>query len=163
MQWAGTDRYKLPAIFDMATQVGTDDLGAFVRGLSDDDPAIRYWSAVGMTAASELDKSCVEALAASLQDPSPIVRIESATALAHHGHADRALMTLAELLRGDDTATLLHAARAVELIGGEAAALHADIQDLFDRYENDPTDAAWFIRFTTTGYLDRVKPAAPAR
>jgi N-sulfoglucosamine sulfohydrolase len=163
MQWAVTDRYRLPAIFNIATQVGTDDLRTFARGLSDDDPAIRYWGALGMTAASELDESSVAALTASLTDPSAIVQIESATALAHHGHAGRALVILANLIKGDDTTTLLHAARAVELIGDEASALHADMQDLFDRYEKDPSDAAWFIRFTTTGYLDRVKPAQPAR
>jgi HEAT repeat protein len=116
-----------------------------------------------MTAASELNPSAITALTVALQDPSEIVRIESATALAHHGHADRALTTLADLLRGDDPTTVLHAARAVELIGDEAASLHADMQDLFARYENDPTDVAWFIRFTTTGYLDRVHPVAPAR
>ncbi len=163
MDWARTDRYKLPAIVDSAMRVGTDDQERFVRGLADDNPAIRYWSAVGMSATSSLDESSVTALSQSLDDSSAIVRIESATALARHGHTDQALTTLAESLRDDDTCVLLHAARAVELIGEDAASLHAAMQNLFDRYEEDPGDSAWFIRFTTTGFLNRVKPVEPTR
>ena len=44
------------------------------------------------------------------------------------------------------------------MMGGKAATLHDQMTSLFKRFEKDPGDAAWFIRFTTSGFLDRVEP-----
>ena len=115
---------------------------------------------MGLTAAPELNQVALDALTKSLQDGSTIVRIESATALARHGEIDRGLATLAEIIQDEDPTVVLHAARAIELLGDQAVGLHDQMQMLFDRYEEAPGDLAWFIRFTTTGFLNRVsKPA----
>ncbi len=158
MEWAQTADYRLAAILDVASLVGTDQMESFQRGLSNDNPAIRYWCAVGMSAAAELTDPSVSALERALTDSSAIVRIESANALARHGHAQPAIGVLASMLSGDDPTVLLHAARTVELLGGKAVSLHTEMKSLFDRFEHDPGDAAWFIRFTTTGFLNRVHP-----
>jgi hypothetical protein len=158
MEWAQSDDYQLIDILDSAALVGTNDLERFQRDLFSENPAIRYWSAVGLSAASELTESCIAAVMRSMSDSSAIVRIESANALARHGRAEAALRVLGEMLKGDDPTVLLYAARTVELLGGKAVSLHAPMKDLFGRFENDPGDSAWFIRFTTTGFLNRVSP-----
>ena len=56
-----------------------------------------------------------------------------------------------------ETKKIIVGATALVLAFG-AVALHADMSNLFKRYEEDPADAAWFIRFTTSGFLDRVNP-----
>ncbi len=158
MEWAQTANYKLAEILDAASLVGTDDQASFRQGLSSESPAIRYWSAVGMSATERLSGHSVDALTESLQDDLESVQIESAAALARHGHGKQALKLLAEMLKRDDTTVLLHAGRSVELLGDKAISLHADMKRLFERFEDDPEDPAWFIRFTTTGFLNRVHP-----
>ncbi len=159
MQWAKTEDYELEAIFDAASRVGSNELEEFRRGLDSKNPAVRYWNAVGLSAATKWNPSCADRLEQALQDPSSAIRIEAASALARHGQAELALPILADLIQGDDTTVLLHAARAVELMGADAAAIHGEMAELFRRFEDDPSDPAWFIRFTTTGFLNRVNPA----
>jgi arylsulfatase A-like enzyme len=158
MQWAQGDDYRLAEILAVASLVGSEQWRAMRDGLSSDNAAIRYWSVVGLGTLSQLDDSCLTALTAALKDPALIVRIESAAVLARHGHRDVSLPVLRELLQSEDTTVLLHAARAVELLGDKAVTLHGSMSDLFKRFETDPADAAWFIRFTTSGFLERVDP-----
>ena len=137
-----------------AETVGTDDLSNIRPLLDHEDASIRYWGTVACSAAKSLDHVTIEKLIALLDDKSPAVQIEAAGALARHGDPAQGNATLAALLSGDDLTVLLHAARTVEVIGDPAN--RAAIQALFDRFEEDPRDMAWFIRFTATGYLSRL-------
>ena len=94
----------------------------------------------------------------ALSDKSDIVRIEAAGALARHGKTDVALAALTELFQDKDHTVVLYAARTVELLGNKGRAAHDDMKTLFERFEEDPGDLAWFIRFATSGYLNRVNP-----
>ena len=58
------------------------------------------------------------------------------------------------LLEHADQTVVLHAARTVELLADPSA--REAMQKLADRYADEPGDLAWFIRFSTTGYLSRL-------
>jgi len=161
--WArGKGNYDLPAILTAAELVGTQSHGRFAHNLESELPSIRYWGAVGYRAAESLPKEHVSLLKRALSDHSEIVRIQAAAALAHHGHVDVALPVLVKLLGDDDTTVILYAARTVELLGERARTARDEMAALFQRFKDEPGDPAWFIRFTTSGYLSRV-PEQPNR
>jgi N-sulfoglucosamine sulfohydrolase len=158
-EWARREKqYDVEAIQQAASLVGTNGQAAFARMLQDPNPAIRYWGAVGCSACSTLSDDALATLTAALVDTSEVVRGEAAGALVRHGRVRVALPVLIRLLRHDDPAVVLYAARTVELLGARASAAHADIQALAERFRDEPGDPAWFIRFTTSGYLARVQP-----
>ncbi|MCG8649615.1 MAG: hypothetical protein MI861_07270, partial [Pirellulales bacterium] len=153
MQWAQRPAYDQRGLVLAASRVGKPVWKQFERGLRDPNAGIRYWSALGMRAAETKDEAALLALEPALQDSSPIVQIEAAGALVHHGRGDLGLPALARLLQGDDETVLLYAARTVELLGEDAASLEDEMKQLFQRYEQQPGDPAWFIRFTTSAFL----------
>lgn len=135
-------------------------------------PAMRYWLCVSLSAARQLDQPETAALIELLADPSVTVRIEAANALARHGHADKALPTLAKALEHKNLAAVLHAARSIELLGDKARpavdamkALDARLQKL--RPEDVPAtvvqpgdlDMAMFIGFSIHAFLNNVEGA----
>jgi len=72
------------------------------------------------------------------------------------------LNILLKLFEHPDRTVILHAARTIELMGNAARGARPAMQALFDRFEHEPGDPAWFIRFTTTGFLSRIdKSSAP--
>ena len=158
MTWAQTGAYRLPQIFEAASQVGRGTLAKIREGLSHQQPAIRYWSVVAMHAHQGFASEDIEALKLRLDDDSACVRIEAAAALARDRQFQLAFPALHELLHSEDTTVLLHAARAVEMIGQPAESLRGPMQDLHDRYQDVEGDEAWFIRFTTSAFLGRLQP-----
>ncbi len=120
-------------------------------------PSVRYWGAVGLTAQDSLDIDSIDALKKALADRSECVRTEAASALVRHKHGDGALPVLGKLLDNEDTTVILHAARTIELLGERARPLKPVMQSLAERYKDKPGDPAWFIRFTTSGFLSRLK------
>ena len=160
-EWARReDAYDVGRCLAAAELVGTDRYDDLAGLLTDDDPAIRYWAAVGCSAAATLPPDLLIRLTPALADSSAIVRIEAAGALARHGRATTALPVLKRLLQHDDATVVLHAARTVELLGVRAAPIHAAMRELADRYRDNPGDIAWFIRFSTEGFLSRVSSDA---
>jgi arylsulfatase A-like enzyme len=155
-EWARKDgAYDQKAIILAASRVGGSDVGTMMKNLGSENISVRYWGATALAAAKTIPDSAKAKLKGLLNDESIVVRIEAANALARHGDAAAGLATLKQLLKSDDTTVLLHAARTVELLGDPSA--KSDMQALFKRYEEDPADPAWFIRFATTGYLNRLK------
>ena len=139
---------------EAAARVGSGDLSKIGPLLKHDDASIRYWGAVACRAAKSLDGGLVRTLTEMLDDESYAVQIEAAGALAHHDASERGNAKLVSLLSDDNLTVLLHAARTLEVIGDPAN--REPIQALFDRFEDDPRDLAWFIRFTASGYLSRI-------
>jgi HEAT repeat protein len=112
---------------------------------------------VGLHAADHLAEPDRAALRQALQDESAVVRIESAAALVHHGEAERALPLLAAALKHDSREVVLHAARALELLGPAARPVHREMQAALARAregESAGDDIAMFIRFSLEGALD---------
>ena len=158
MQWAAENAAYLQTAQRAAMAVGSDDSNAIMPWMTHENASARYWACVACSAVKTLDPDLVLALEKQLNDTSLAVQIEAANALARHAHQNKSYAKLVDLLQHDDTTVLIHAARTVELL---ADPVHrGPMQALFDKYENAEGDMAWFIRFTTTGYLSRLEAEA---
>jgi len=86
-------------------------------------------------------------------DPSKAVAIEAANAVARHSGDAAAIEALTRWFDHDDRTVVLHAARAIELLADPRS--KDAVLDLANEFQNEPGDLAWFIRFSTSGYLSR--------
>jgi len=158
MRWAERRTVgQRESLLDAASLVGSDDFAGIARLLRDSNAPARYWGAVACSAADSLPENLAAALVKATGDESPAVRIEAAGALGRHGRMDAATAPLLEELEGDDRTVILHAARTIELLGDPRH--RGPMQALQDRFAATPGDLAWFIRFSTTGYLSRLPGA----
>ena len=155
MEWAKTGDFDAERLLAAAELVGTDDFGAISEALEDRHPSIRYWGAVACSAADVLPAEAREQLQAMFDDASPAVAIETASAVARHAGDPKAIDSLVQWFDNDDRTTVLHAVRAIEMLASPRA--NAAVRRLADRYQDEPGDLAWFIRFSTSGYLNRQK------
>jgi arylsulfatase A-like enzyme len=156
MTWVRSETANLSLPLRAADLVGTQRFDAIARTLRHDDPSVRYWGAVACTAADALPSRLKDALKECLSDGSVAVQIEAAGALVKHGRRSVGYAALEKIISdpASDPTELLYAARTVELLADpEPRGL---MQSLYDRFEDAPGDMAWFIRFSTTGYLNRL-------
>ena len=153
--WAWNGGYDVEAYIQAAEAVGTDDFEIFRANLQHAAIGVRYWGAMGYTAAREIPASEREPLRAALVDPSPAVQIEAATALHKHGEPDAALAVLLDLLQHEEPIVVLHATRAIELSADPVA--YDAIRALYGMYKDRTDDPYLFIAFSARGYLDRVE------
>jgi hypothetical protein len=133
---------------------------------------VRYWAAVGLGASSRASAESRERLRSALSDPSAVVRIASAAALARHardegeeetggasGRPDdlaAAFAVLREELKGDDLDAALLACRAIELLGARTRPTVRAMREAAARFQDAEGDQALFIRFSTSGFLSRL-------
>lgn len=151
-------RYPLERLLDAADAVGRQDAAPRQRGwLLDPDPSVRYWAAVGLHANASPKEADRAALRQTLADASPAARIEAAAALARHGDSPAAMPVLAAALRHDTREVVLHAARALELLGPIAKPLHPEMRDALaaaSEAEKAGDDIAMFVRFSLEAALN---------
>lgn len=159
------DRETLQSYLDAADLVGRPG-EAWLPGLTASDATIRYWTAVAARAANDPSPEARAALEVALGDEAPDVRIEAASALAHHGQLSVALPVLIAALDESDLAAVLRAARAIELLGTAAEAARPAMMATRDRLLTrwpDSTDAAGvglgdanmalFVNFSIAAFL----------
>jgi len=150
-------RYPLERLLEAADAVGRDEAATRQREwLRAADDGVRYWAAVGLHARTQLSGADREALRTALGDTSPVVRIEAAAALAHHGDLDAALPVLTAALHDASREVALHAARALELLGSAARPAHAEMRVRLAaarEAESRGNDIAMFIRFSLEAAL----------
>ncbi len=99
---------------DRASSRQASSAGALREGLSDDDPAVRYWSALGVLwlGADEV-RAAAEPLRALLRGAEPEPRVAAAEAFARHGDAAArrealaALASMADIRRDGHHAAML--------------------------------------------------------
>jgi HEAT repeat protein len=149
--------YPLGRLLDAAAAVGDPEAHDKQRAwLRDPDNGLRYWAAVGLAAQEQLSPADLEALRGALQDSSAVVRIESAAALARHGETSSALPVLARALQDMSSEVVLHAVRALELLGPLAQPARPEMQAALARAREREArnDAiAMFIRFSLEAAL----------
>jgi len=88
--------------------------------LGADDPAVRWWGAVGLVALGGKAAPAAEALTAALADPSPNVRVAAAEGMCNLGRHDRAMGVLIASL-GHPTAFIrLRAMNVLDRLGEKA-------------------------------------------
>ncbi len=173
------EAYPQERITAAAAMVGREDaLEDQTELLNDPDAAVRYWAAVGLAASARSPAKSREALHAALADPSSVVRIAAAGALARHArleHAvepgregdaapapegpadlDAALAVLEKELAGDDLDAALLACRTLELLGERARPATRAMESAAARFEHAEGDQALFIRFSTGAFLSRL-------
>jgi len=89
---------------DMALERNSDNLSAFVRGMSDPDSGIRYWAIVGLHLLEDEAGPAVKTVEKALQDESHEVRIMAAWTLVNLGRKEAGLKCLRDLLTDGTTA-----------------------------------------------------------
>ena len=118
-----------------------------IKLLDDDDPAVRYWAAMGLRALGSKAAPAAERLVKALADAAPNVRIEAAAALAGMGRTKKALHVLAEELGNKDLRVVLHAARILQLLGEKARPVLAAMKRAQAAAKGGRGDAKMFIWF----------------
>ena len=153
--------YRQSRLIEAASQVGNSSVETLLANLGDDDPGVRYWGAVGLSAAKSLSAKALDALTNALSDDVLNVRIEAANALARHDNLGTPISVLAEVLESDNLAAVQHAARVIELLGERALAALPAVAECDARMNRirppdtsplivDPElDKAMFISFST--------------
>ncbi len=145
-------RYPQTKLIEAASLVGSDRLDRLIGLLEDPDAAVRYWAVVGLAAMGERAIPARSALTKALDDASVTVRIEAANALARTGAATAALPTLAKSLESESPSAVLHAARTIEMLGDQAAAL-ASAMRAARRRARGTGEYNLFIQFAIDAFL----------
>lgn len=162
--------YQQVRLIQAASQVGNASEETLLSNLTSDDPGVRYWGAVGFSAAPTLSSNAIDALTDALEDGDANVRIEAANALARHGRLEESIPVLAEALEDENLSAVQHAARTIELLGEKALAALPAVTVCDSRMKRirppgtspvvvDPEkDQAMFIGFSTEAFLKRFGP-----
>ena len=166
--------FELSEVLRAASDVGLASEAKLIANLNSKNSNIRFWGALGLTASkSVLSKNAVQVLVKILSDESAAVRVQSANALLESGNEkNRALDALSKELKSDNFASLMQAARCIELLGSKASSLVKDMQKLDQRMKNmrpegvpatvvqsGDVDMAMFIGFSTNSFLAKVSSA----
>jgi uncharacterized sulfatase len=109
------EMFPIEKILFMADLRGRGEvyLEDLITGLSDPSPAVRYWSAKGLSALEEKAIPACESLQSLLNDDFSIVRIAAAEALCKTGNSNDAINILGEALLEEDIVTRLYAAISI--------------------------------------------------
>ena len=143
------DVYPLAKIRAAAELVGAgpDAMGEQVKLLTDADPAVRYWAALGLHVLGKDAAGAADALTAAMKDKAPAVRIEAAWALADLGKGDKALAVLVKDLEGANSHARVRAARALQMLGGKARPVLPAMQRALKATQRGKGSGATYIRF----------------
>ncbi len=105
---------------DLANATAPANVPALITLLADEESAVRWWAAVGLTALGEDAKPARDALGKALTDTSPIVRIAAADALCNLGDTAGALPVLTAALKHETPFVRLRAMNVLDRIGNRA-------------------------------------------
>lgn len=149
--------YPLTRLLRTARHVGAgpESLDEMLEALSDEEPGIRYWATMALGTSSTKVESAEKALVSVLDDPSVAVCVEAAYGLAKMGELDVALPVLERALEHKSVDAVLHAARAIELLGPQARSAAEAMKDARQRAEGSGT-IKLFIRFSVDSFLDEL-------
>ena len=131
---------KLMAAADLANAAKADDVPKLVELLKDDDAAVRYWAATGLTALGEKAAPAGDALSKALKDPAGNVRIAAAEALCNLDRHEAALPVLADGLKHKTPYIRLRAMNVLDRIGARAMPVLDDIKKAGRQTDDKPKD-----------------------
>ena len=159
--------YQQTRLIEAASLVGHAPEASLLTNLLHDDPGVRYWGAVGLSATTVLSPDAIDALEEALDDRNIGVRIEVANALALHDRPERSIPVLATALEAESLTAVLMAARKIELLGERAVVALPAVVACDARMKKirppatPPTDVdpkkdlAMFITFSTGAFLSQ--------
>ena len=113
----------LPRLIEAATLANAADpanIPKLLALMKADDPAVRWWGAVGLVALGEKAAPATDALAKAIEDPAPNVRIAAADALCNLDRTDQAMPVLIAGLQHDSPFIRLRAINVLDRIGDRA-------------------------------------------
>ncbi|MDP6545792.1 MAG: sulfatase-like hydrolase/transferase [Phycisphaerae bacterium] len=121
----GRDPRKNPVgdLLAAASLAGAMDAGnvpKLVKLLTDPEPAVRWWGAIGLVALKTKASPAADALTAALKDKAPNVRIAAAEALCNIGKRSQAMGVLIEGLKHDTPFIRLRALNVLDRQGKNA-------------------------------------------
>jgi uncharacterized sulfatase len=121
-EYARSGDYPIERILETALLVGKgkDVMPQLFDRLSDEDGAVRYWSAIGLANLGASAVSAVPVLRGRLDDESADVRVAAAQALCRIGRIDAGLPPLIKELKSEDPWLRLAAANAIDYVGRQA-------------------------------------------
>lgn len=121
--------YPIDQIHEVAKRVGlgSEHRAVFVEALKDKDAKVRYWGAMGLAVLGD-----PKALAASLDDEAPSVRIVAAETAGRAGD-EPALDVLIGMLGDPNEWTASRAARSLELLGEKARPRAVEMKAALER------------------------------
>ena len=103
-----------------------------MAALRDEDSGVRYWAAVGLGNLRGSASTARPALLRALEDPSPVVRIAGARALARHGSPEAGLSVLRAELRSPHEWVRLSATHVLDDIGEAARPAIPELRGVMD-------------------------------
>jgi arylsulfatase A-like enzyme len=117
------DKFPLARILEAAEAVGRDEaeLPRLRSMLSDSDPAVRYWAAIGLTGLGDAAKPAASELRRALDDKSAPVSVAAAEALCLMDDPQNT-KAFERALESKDACVQLQAAAAIWHLGSEARA-----------------------------------------
>jgi N-sulfoglucosamine sulfohydrolase len=113
---------RIAAAADLAGAREPSARPKLVELLKDDDPAVRYWAAVGLGALGADGKPSVDDLRKSLRDTSATVRVAAADALCRVGELEQGVSGLIEGIKDDNPWVRLAAVNHLDRLGDRAKA-----------------------------------------
>ncbi len=160
----------LKEIRTAAAQVGISNESELLNNINSENPAIRYWGAIGLAAKTKLSNKAKNILKTKLNDSSFAVRIEIANALAIHDDLTFAVPILIDALNHKNLIVVTHAARTIELLGEKATNAKPAMEKALERSlkirppETPATvvlpgdkDLAMFVAFSCNSFLEIFK------
>ena len=153
--YAQSEKYDLEGIMevaDMAIKKDPGNLNSLIVKMSDPDPIIRYWAALGAVILRGKALDAREKLIDLIKDEYPEVRIAAAEALAYIGEQELAVEVLKNELRFDenkDKYVYVYAANALQYIDKEY------VNPLVPFLEKIAEDERYDYACRTTGYLSK--------
>jgi len=111
---------RLQLAASLANARRPENLPKLLALLADDDPAVRWWGAVGFVALAEEATPAEKALRKATKDPAPNVRIAAAEALCNLGQHDQALPVLVAGLQHATAFIRLRAINVLDRLGPRA-------------------------------------------
>ncbi len=102
---------RVRKLMEVVASVASDggNVKALERYLSDSDPAVRWWGAMGLGNDKHVATTALGSLQHALDDDSTAVRVAVARALDRAGHTDQALPILTAALKDENGSTRLWA------------------------------------------------------
>ena len=157
-------RYRLQTILQVADRVADETaVGRQTDWLTHEDSAVRYWAAVGLTAAGPKAAPARDALIAALQDPDAAVRVQAAAALAAQGETEVARQVLQTEIQDERPEVVLQAIRTLQLMGPAAGQSRPAVEQLLERRRKSEAESdhpCWmFVRFSAEALLEPLSDA----
>jgi HEAT repeat protein len=150
-----TTAFPVQRLLDTADLIGRglSKLDQLVTALSDAEPGVRYWGAVGLAVLGNEAKSAAEPLLRASRDESASVRFAAAEALCYIGQERQGVAVLADGILSPDIREKLLATQFLVAIGDKARPARTAIKKALKQVEG-LEDHGWYMREALTHLLD---------